>query len=135
MENQDLKSAVNKVLKVLKKATKLIQLFPFVYLCFYSLYLLFGLFASEELLSIFDSVLRIPIIVTIGLLTASKLFSLCTWHKIACLLPTTTQIEGYIDNYIITFTQEEVLILNLIVFSIISIFLFLAYRHFFYYGR
>lgn len=92
--------------------------------------MLFGWFASEETLCLADSLLTLSPVTTGGMLIASRLFKLCRWHKIACLLPTTSQIEGYIDCYLFTFTQEEVLAINITLGLVTLVFLILAIRHF-----
>jgi len=134
MDRPDPRGAVSSVIKILRKATRLVQLAPFAYLCFYAAYMLFGVFASEEALCVVDSLLTISPLTTGGMLVASHLFKLCRWHRIACLLPVSSQVEGYIDSFIITFTQEEVLLINTAIGLAVVAFLFLAIRHF-WYGR
>lgn len=135
MESQDQRNAVSRLVAILKHVTRIVQLVPFVYLCFYALYLLLSCFAGEGLLTFLDNILTVQPLTILSFLIASKIFNLCIWHKIACLLPSSTQIESYIDNFIITFTQEEVLIINMSIFSIIVIFLILSFRRFLNYGR
>lgn len=107
------------------------QLAPFAYLVFYIAYMLFGYFASEEALCVADSLLTISPATTGMMLVGSRLFKLCRWHKAACLLPMSSQVEGYVDSFIITFTQEEIICINISIGIIALVFLVLAYRHFF----
>ena len=130
MDNPDPHAAVSNVIKILRKATRLVQLAPFAYLCVYAAYMLFGGFASEEALCVVDPLLTISPMATGGMLAASHLFKLCRWHRIACLLPATSQVEGYIDSFVITFTQEEVLLINTAIGLVSLVFLVLAIRHF-----
>lgn len=132
MESPDQSGAVGSVIRILRKATRIVQLAPFAYLVFYVVYMLFGYFASEEALCIADSLLTISPFTTGGMLVASRLFKLCRWHKIACLLPMSSQVEGYIDSFIITFTQEEIIFINTAIGLVSLIFLALAIRHFVY---
>ena len=134
MESRDQRNAANKLVHILKKGTRLVQIAPFVYLLLYGVYMIMSTFASDEFLSFLDSVLAVRPLTIIGMLVASRLFELCIWHRIACLLPGTSHIENYIDNYIITFTQEEVITINLIIGLLSLLFLVKTHRHFFY-GR
>ena len=134
MESQDQRDAANKLVRVLRKATRLVQLIPFVYLFFYAIYMLISTFADDSLLYFLDSVLTVRFPVIIGMLVVSKLFELCIWHKIACLIPGSSQIENYIDNFIITFTQNEIIIINLSIGLLTALFLIKSFRHFAY-GR
>ena len=130
MEAQGPSGAVGSVLKILRKATRIVQLAPFAYLVFYVAYMLFGYFASEETLCIADSLLTLSPATTGMILAGSRLFRLCRWHKTACLLPMTSQVEGYVDSFIITFTQEEIILINTTIGIISLVFLILAIRHF-----
>ena len=135
MDSPDPHGAVSNVIKILRKATRIVQLVPFAYLCFYAVYMLLVCFASEETLCLADSLLTISPVATGGMLAASKLFKLCRWHRIACLLPSSSQLEGYIDSYLFTFTQEEILLINSLIGIAALAFLVFAYRHFFAYGK
>lgn len=130
MDSPDPHGAVSSVIRILRKATRIVQLAPFAYLCVYAAYLLLGYFASEEALCLADSVLTVSPITTVGMLAASRIFKLCRWHRIACLLPTSSQVEGYIDCYLFTFTQEEILAINIMLGLVALTFLILAIRHF-----
>lgn len=130
MENPDPSGAVSSVIRILRKATRIVQLAPFAYLVFYVAYMLFGYFASEEALCVADSLLTISPATTGMMLVGSRLFKLCGWHKTACLIPMTSQVEGYVDSFIITFTQEEIIFINTAIGLTALIFLFLAIKHF-----
>lgn len=130
MEAQDPNGAVSSVIRILREATRIVQLAPFAYLVFYVAYMLFGYFASEEALCVADSLLTISPATTGMMLAGSRLFKLCRWHKTACLLPMTGQVEGYVDSFIITFTQEEIILINTTIGIISLVFLILAIRHF-----
>ena len=111
------------------------QLAPFAYLLFYVSYMLFGYFASEEALCVADSLLTISPAATGMMLIGSRVFKLCRWHKAACLLPMSSQVEGYVDSFIITFTQEEIILINTTIGILCLAFIILAYRHFFAHGQ
>lgn len=130
MESPDPRSAVSSVIRILRKATRIVQLAPFAYLAFYAAYMLLGFFASEETLCVADSIMTISPVTTGFMLAGSRLFRLCRWHKAACLLPMTSQVEGYIDSFIITFTQEEIILINTAIGLAALAFLILAIKHF-----
>ena len=130
MEAPDPSGAVSSVIRILRKATRIVQLAPFAYLLFYVAYMLFGYFASEEALCVADSLLTISPATTGMMLVGSRLFKLCRWHKAACLLPVSSQVEGYIDSYLITFTQGEIFAINITLGLVALTFLILAIRHF-----
>lgn len=132
MEAPDPSGAVGSIVRILRKATRIVQLAPFAYLAFYAAYMLLGYFASEDALCVADSILTISPATTGMMLVGSRLFRLCRWNKAACLLPMTSQVEGYVDSFIITFTQEEVILLNTAIGIISLLFLILAIRHFAY---
>jgi len=134
MDSPDPSGAVSSVVRILRKATRIVQLAPFAYLAFFIVYMLFGVFASEETLCLADSVMTITPVTTGGMLILSRLFKLCRWHRIACLIPMSSQIEGGIDAYLITFTQQEIILINSTIGILSLAFLILAIKHFFY-GR
>ena len=135
MESQDQRAAVRKLTGILRKITRVIQWIPFVYLAVYSLTLLCEHFIPETLLCIQDSVLVTTPTTTVGFLFMSRLLELCRWHKIACLLPMSSQVTNYIDSFMFQFTSVEIVILNLVIGLISLTFLIQAYHHFFGHGR
>ena len=111
------------------------QLAPFVYLAFYSAYLIIGCFSSDALVSLADGVMFSSPLATTGMLFLSRLLKLCRWHKAACLIPSASQVEGIIDSYFFTFTQTEVILINILLGVISLVFLLVANKHFFHDGR
>lgn len=134
MGNPDQRSAVKAAFAILRKATRIVQLAPFAYLCFYAVYLLAGAFVEDNLLGLADSLMMMSPVTTIGFLVASKLFKLCSWHKIACLLPSASQVEGYVDSFVFQFTQQEIAFINASLGILALVYLAAAIKHFFY-GR
>lgn len=132
MDSQDRAGAVNNVVKILRRATRIVQLAPFAYLAFYIAYMLFGYYVSEETLCLADSLLTMSPLAAGTMLVCSHIFHLCIWHKTACLLPMASQVEGYIDSFVITFTQEEVLFINTTIGLFALAFFVLAIKHFAY---
>ncbi|MBO6170530.1 MAG: hypothetical protein J6O51_11285 [Bacteroidales bacterium] len=92
-------------------------------------------FVPDELLSAADAIMFASPATTGGMLVASRLFKLCRWHKAACLIPFSSQLEGYIDTFVITFTQQEIIIINTAIGLATLAFLVVAFRHFFAHGK
>ena len=134
MDSQDPRSAVSGVLNIVRRATRTVQIAPFAYLVFYIAYLVFGVFLPDNCLTIFDSIMTIHPLTTAGLLCGSRLFKLCGWHKTACLIPMSSQVENYIDSFVLTFTQNEIILINVSLGILSVVFLVLAIKHFVY-GR
>lgn len=130
MDNPDPRSAVSAVVAILRKLTRIVQLIPFVYLFAYGVYMVASVFASDEIMGLADGILFASPVTTFGMLAASRLLNLCRWHKAACLIPSSSQVEGYIDSYVMTFTQEEVILINIAIGTVAIVFLSLAIRHF-----
>lgn len=132
MENQDRqRDVVSRVIEILRKVTRIVQIAPFVYLAFYAAYLFVGCFVSDEVISLIDGFMNTSPVVTTGMLVLSKLLKLCKWHKTACLIPSVSQIEGFIDGYVFTFTQMEIMLINLLLGIASLSYIIYAHRHFF----
>ena len=123
------------MLDVLRGVTKTVQLIPFVYLAFYAVHMIASAFAPEWLVFISDGILTASPFVTTFMLVLSRILKLCNWHKTACLFPSLSQIEGAVDSYLFTFTQNEIIILNILIGAASAAFLILANKHFFHDGR
>lgn len=131
MESQDQRAVVHKLTMILRKVTRLTQWIPFVYLGVYVVVSFSEPRLTEELLCLRDSVGAVMPLANVGFLTLSHLLELCRWHRIACILPLSTPAADYVDNYVIQFTQNEVVFLNLSIGIISLLFLVLANHHFF----
>ena len=132
MDSPDPRGAVSRLVAVLRKVTRIVQLLPFVYLLLLSVYLLTEYFLPDWALGIADNVLNAPVVAIIGLLGVGKLLKLCAWFRTACLMPILPKIESWVDSFVITFTQEEILCINISIGIIALVFLVAAIRHFAY---
>ena len=131
MDNQEPGSVVKSLVEILRRVTRVTQIAPFLFLLFLALYLLTEYFLPDWALRIADSVLNVPVYVVACMLGFGRLLKLCRWYITACLLPLLTKVSSYVDSYIITLWQEEVLIVNTILGVVYLVFLVCAYRHFF----
>jgi len=127
MESRDRRNAVESIIGILRRTTRLVQLAPFVYLAFYASYLILCDIVPDSLLGASDLVLYVSPATSGGLLFLSLLLKLCKFHKIACLIPFSSQIESLVDCYLFTFTEAEIVLINLLLG--ISSLLYLAFVH------
>lgn len=130
MENQGPNGAVSHLVAILRKITRVVQLLPFAYLLLFASYLLCESVLPDAIARLADNVLNTPLLVILVMLGAGRLLRLCNWFKTACVLPLTTKVESYIDAFVFTFTQEEIILINTTIGIISLVFLILAIRHF-----
>lgn len=112
------RSAADYLVAVMRKVTRTAQLLPFAYLALYAVVLLTELFLPETLFCIVDDVACVSPLSVGVMLTASHILRLCVWHKTACVLPMLSRVTEYIDTCIITFTRNEVVLINTLVHEI-----------------
>ena len=118
----------------MRRVTRLVQVAPFVYLAFYSAYLILGCFVPDDIVCLADGVMFSSPLATATMLVLSRVLKLCRWHKAACIIPSASQIEGVVDSYLFTFTQAEIVIINILLGIISLAFLIFANKHFFHDG-
>lgn len=135
MDSQDPRAgAVNNLVRILRKITRIVQIAPFAYLVLLASYLLLESILPEWVVGISDNLVDTPLYTTVGLLGVGRLLKLCKWFKAACILPVSAKVEGYVDSFLYTFTQVEVIWINVILSIIFILFIVSANRHFFH-GR
>ena len=128
MDSQDQRQgAVKRLVSVLRRITSVIRFIPFAYLLFFSVYALLNLSGNETLLSISDSILTITPMTTALLLFLSRILRLCVWHKVACVIPVTSDVSTFIDSNLFQFTQNEMTVISVSMVLAITIFLVLAF--------
>lgn len=129
MDSQDPRGAVKRLVAVLRKVTRIVQLAPFAVLLLIAICLLLEPFLPAWALRIVDNGSALPI--TVLMLSVGSLLKLCVWFRTACILPFLARIESWIDSYVVTFTQEEVIIINTALGILFLTYIYLANRHFF----
>lgn len=135
MDSQDPRGAVSNLVAVLRRITRIVQMIPFAYLVFYAVYLMLNITASDVVVGWLDSLITVTPTATAILLFFSRMLRLCRWHKIACIIPSSSDVGSYIDSNIFQFTQAEITVLHIVAILVTVGFLLLANRHFFYRGR
>lgn len=121
-------------MRILRRITRIVQIAPFAYLLLLAVCLLGESFMPDWMLRISVNLLSTPAYATVGMLIVGRWLKLCSWFRTACLLPFTTKVEGYVDAFVYTFTQDEVVVVNTAVALAFLTFIYLTYRHFFH-GR
>lgn len=135
MENRDQRAgAVSSLVKILRKITRIVQIAPFVYLLLLGVCLVFESIMPDCLFRLSTNLLNTPVYTIVGMLCVGRWLKLCSWFRTACLLPFTTKVEGYVDSFVYTLTQNEVAIVNAILGITFIVFIILSFRHFFH-GR
>lgn len=134
MDNQDPKSAVKYLVGITRRITRVTQLAPFVYLLFLAVLLLAEPLLPDTHVRWIDKLSAIPVYVSVSMLGLGRLLKLCRWFISACLLPILPKTVGYIDSFVVTLYQEEVILANTLIGIAYIAFLILSFCHFFY-GR
>ena len=135
MENRDQRAgAVSSLVKILRKITRIVQIAPFAYLLLLGVCLLFESILPDWAMRLSVNLLNTPVYTIVGLLCVGRWLKLCSWFRTACILPMTTKVEGYVDSFVYTFTQNEVVIVNAVLGITFIVFIYLSFHHFFH-GR
>lgn len=131
MENPDQRAAVvSKVLHKYRKVVRILRIAPFIYLIFFALFSLSSVFLPERLVCFLDCAMIVSPVTTFGAFLLSGVLGMCRWHKTACLLPYSAKVISFIDTNLVTFTQNELTIINGVIGFIILFFITLAVKHF-----
>ena len=135
MENKDPRAgAVSSLVKILRKITRIVQIAPFAYLLLLGICLLCESILPDWAMRLSVNLLNTPVYTIVGLLCIGRWLKLCSWFRTACLLPFTTKVEGYVDSFVYTFTQNEVVFVNAVIGVAVLVFIYVSFRHFFH-GR
>jgi len=117
--------------KVLRKVTRIVQIAPFAYLLLSAICLLGESLMPDWMLRVAENLLSTPAYAVVGMLLVGRWLKLCSWFRTACLLPCTAKVEGYVDAFVYTFSQNEVVLINIALGILFLLFIYSAFRHFF----
>ena len=134
METPDPRSALERIIGVTRRFTKVVQILPFAYLLVFAFVAIAEPFLSDSAFDLVNNLFYAAPGIQAVALGLSRLLRLCRWHKIACLLPMSSQAESYIDGYLFQFTQNEIVCINTAIGIISVAFIVFSIRHFFH-GR
>lgn len=107
-----------------------VQLMPFVYSVLYIISLTVGLFASNDVVKMFDMLFYASPVTVLSFLVFSRLLRMCCWHRTACLLPIVPQVISFVDYYIIQFPASTLFISIATLIAMSILLLFSAYKIF-----
>lgn len=133
MDSQDRRAAVvSRVLAKYRKVVRVVRLMPFIYLLLYVFVAIPFNFISEDLVCVADCSLFLSPFVSAFALLLSGALGMCRWHKAACLLPYSSRVVSFIDRHFFTFTQVELILINIAVAICVVLFILFSLRHFFF---
>lgn len=82
MEKKESKAIVS----MLRKATKIVKIYPFVYSALYLMCMTVYYVGNETISSVCDMLFTITPIMIFPLIGLSRVFKLCKWHRLQCVL-------------------------------------------------
>lgn len=104
---------------------------PFVYSAIYIAVFLLYTSASDETMTILDTLFYISPLFTVSHLIYSKMLHLCAWHRTACVVPLIPQVVNFVDYYLISLSEIEAMVFNVTAAGMIVLLLIAAYNVFF----
>lgn len=118
----------------MRKITRAVQIAPFAYLLLLGLYLVCESLLPDWMIRLSVNLLSAPAYTAVGMLVLGRWLKLCSWFKTACVLPFTTKVGNYVDSFLYTFSQNEIILANSVIGILFIMYIYLSFRHFFH-GR
>ena len=115
---------------MVSRVTKAVQVTPFIYSSIFVIVYFLYSFVDEKVMDIIDMGFYISPLVMVIFLVYSRILHLCKWHRITCVLPLVPQIYYILDS-VFTFSQDEVLVANILTVIMLIILLISAYKVFY----
>ena len=112
------------------RITKAVQVTPFIYSSIFIVVFFLYSFVGEKVMDYIDFGFYISPLVMVIFLVYSRILHLCRWHKITCIIPAIPQIVYIIDS-IFPFSQNEILLANILTLVMVVILLISAYNVFY----
>lgn len=95
------RSELENIVQVLRHSTILVKVMPFLFAFFYILDISSYMWLPDDMITCFDLCVYISPIVILYDLILSKIFKLCKWHRLECILPLFGLTPVLIDKFII----------------------------------
>ena len=114
-----------KMINILRRATALVQIAPFIFAFVHLLCMIVYMFVNDCASTICDMLFYVsPLLVGYNLIL-SKLFHLCKWHKLECVLPLFPLIAVFVDELIYSLSAISLwlnwgLVSTMIILSLIN---------------
>jgi len=135
MDNRGHTNVLERLVKLFRSLTITIKAVPYISLLIYCVYLVLSCGSNEKLLNIFDIIYGYSIGVCLLFLLMSRTLELCSWHRIACVIPTTSMIVSFVDDYIFPFAFDEICMINISILIMVVCYLIWSFFHFFIDGK
>lgn len=95
------RKGIDKIISVVRYSTVLVKVMPFFFAFFYLIDILGYIFLSKDAIDWFDLCVYVSPIVVLYELILSKIFHLCKWHRLECILPMLGLLPVFVDMFII----------------------------------
>ena len=110
---------------ILRKITLAVQIAPFVFGAIYIAIFVSYLYASDETMTILDTLFYVSPLFCLLHLVYSKILHLCAWHRTACVVPLIPQVVNVVDFYLVSLSDIQALAFNAIA-AVMTILLIVA---------
>ena len=111
-----------------------VKITPYLFLVVYCLCLAFDCTGNTNVLGVIEKFYGCTVGMSIILLIMSETLGLCIWHKTACIIPSSSVVLSFIDDYIISLSQEEVFMSNIIFLVLTFCYIVVSFIHFYRHG-
>jgi len=88
------------------------------------------MFASEETMTMLDTLFYISPLFCATHLLYSRILHLCAWHRTACLVPVFPQVVNFVDYYLVSFSEVQAFVFNATAMAMTAVLLIAAYNVF-----
>lgn len=95
------RTELENIIQVLRHSTILVKVMPFLFAFFYILDISSYMWIPNSMITRFDLFVYVSPIVILYELILSRIFHLCKWHRLECVLPLFGLVPVIVDKFII----------------------------------
>lgn len=121
------KEGIEKIISVVRYSTVLVKVMPFCFAFFYLAGIFSYILMPKAYIGYLDLAFYVSPIVILYELILSKIFHLCKWHRLECVLPLSGLIPVIVDKFIIEVGAYGQLMNWIIVVAVFTLSLINAY--------
>lgn len=121
------KEGIEKIISVVRYSTVLVKVMPFFFAFFYLAGIFSYIWLPKTYIGYLDLAFYVSPIVILYELILSKIFHLCKWHRLECVLPLSGLIPVIVDKFIIEVGAYGQLVNWIIAVSVFTLSLINAY--------
>lgn len=118
---------IDKIISVVRYSTVLVKVMPFFFAFFYLAGIFSYILMPKAYIGYLDLAFYVSPIVILYELILSKIFHLCKWHRLECVLPLSGLIPVIVDKFIIEVGAYGQLVNWIIVVAVFTLSLINAY--------